>query len=139
MNGLDWPAPAPCARIKAASIRGSAAAYTTALTCASPSIRTGRSVRWITPPSHFRIGPQLVGHRQRVELRGERLREPAIDLAAHQASKRHAAAIDDDVDGRVAHDRIVPEVGVAVDGARYLLPQRVVEAGRRQHAELVNH
>src|SRR5260221_11941934 len=117
MDVLRWSAPAPCARIRVPTVSDTVAelprcltpSYTSALV-APVSNAIVSSLGLFKDDTHLGVGFQRVGHRQRPELRRERPREHAVDVALHHAGQRHATVLDDDVDRRVRHDAVVPEV-----------------------------
>src|SRR6059036_795186 len=151
MNWLRWPAPAPWPRTSAAPMGPSArfvragvrvsdasAGYTSAVV-APASSATFSSLGLFEGVTNFCVRLQFAVHRERAEPRGQRPRQHAIDVAGDDAGQRHAAALDDDVDWRVRHDRVVPEVRVAVDGPRDPIAQLVVELRYRQRFNPVAH
>src|SRR5213592_3351593 len=112
MNRLRWPAPAPWPRISAAPsgvrVPGPAAGYTSAVVAAPVSSATLSSLGFFEGVTNFRVRLQLVRYRKCAEPRRERSGEHPIDVAADNAGQRHAPVLDDDVNRRVRHDRVVP-------------------------------
>src|SRR5262249_16685942 len=60
-----------------------------------------------------------------------------IGLRADRAGQSHATVIDDDVDRRHCAHPVAREHRIAIDRARYLETQPVVEGRKRQHLQLV--
>src|ERR1035437_10237121 len=138
MNGLRWPAPAPCARITVAPLAGPAV-YTSAEVAVLAATSTRISLGFFTRVADLCVGLEIVGHRKHPELRRQRSRQHSIHVAVDDAGQRHVPIVDDDVNWRIRHRRIGPEVRVAVDRARDTVPQLVIEPRHRQHGELVVH
>ena len=76
----------------------------------------------------FGVGLQIVRHREGAERAGDRPREHPIGIAVDYTVKCDMAVLDDDVDRRVGHRPVVPEVRVAVNGSRDPEPQFIVKA-----------
>src|SRR4249919_2229299 len=138
MKGLCWPAPAPCPRMRAAPTRGSSAAKTSAVVCSSAATCTRSSEGFLTRVSNLRVRFQVVDHRHHAELAAcDRPRQHPLHLALDHARQRHAAVLDDDVYWRIGHDRVVPEVWIAVNRTGDPIPEPVVELRDGQHGDLV--
>ena len=82
----------------------------------------------------FRL--QLVLHLEREERTGDRPRQHPIHLAVHNSLERDATALDDDVNRRIHHRRVRPEVVIAVDRPRNREAQLVVELRHGKHFDL---
>src|SRR5919198_1476454 len=122
MNALRWPAPAPCPSISVAPTAGAPAAYTSAVVVAPVAAlscsRTVSSLGFFKRLPDLRVRLQLVVHGERAELRRQRARQHAIDLAVDDAGQRDASPLDHDVNRRGWGDGVVPEGRVAVDRPR---------------------
>src|SRR5262245_38672822 len=91
-----------------------------------PRVRR-RGLELLQLPLYFGFGLQIVLHLEGEEVGRNRSRECAVDFAIDHADERHSTPLDNDVNRRIGHESIWPEVAVAVDRACDAEPQVIVE------------
>src|SRR6185295_6437415 len=81
-----------------------------------------------------------VGHRKHSRhLASCNVRQPAVKLVGNDSLQGYMPSVDDDVQRRVRAERVSVQTGGPEDRAVSSQTNRIVEAGKRQHLNVVDH